>query len=380
MTRQRAVLLVIVLLTVVVGVGFYWPFGAGGSTLTLPGVVEIQEVRLASKVGGRVQSIEVDEGQIVEAGRLLVRIDVPELKAQREQAAARVGQAEAELTKANVGPRPEEKLAALAALDAAKSRLARMNAGWRVEERQQAEGEFTAAEADAKLAEEEYRRAEKLIKQDNMAISKAEWDVARFARERSRSRLAAAKARMDMLHAGNRQEDIDEAEAEVRRIEANYRLLEIGTRQEDKDYAAARLAELKARLQEIDANLKEADVHAIEPVRIEVMAVRPGDVVAPNQPVVRVLRSADLWVKVYVPETQLEKVRVGQNVTVRIDSSHNRTFDGKVTFVASESEFTPRNVQSVDERRHQVFGVKVRVDKPDGIVKAGMAAEVTFHE
>jgi multidrug efflux pump subunit AcrA (membrane-fusion protein) len=89
-----------------------------------------------------------------------------------------------------------------------------------------------------------------------------------------------------------------------------------------------------------------------------------------------VLRADDLWVKVYVPETELGKVRLHQEVEVTIDSYPGRTFAGTVVQVASASEFTPRNVQSADERRHQVFGIKVRVPDPQGVFKSGMAAEV----
>ena len=99
---------------------------------------------------------------------------------------------------------------------------------------------------------------------------------------------------------------------------------------------------------------------------------------APNQPVVRVLRAADLWVKAYVPETQLGKVRLNQQVDVTIDSYPGKKFQGTVIQIASSSEFTPRNVQSADERKHQVFAIKVHVPDPEGVFKSGMAAEVVL--
>ena len=136
--------------------------------------------------------------------------------------------------------------------------------------------------------------------------------------------------------------------------------------------------EAAGRLKEIEANLAEAQVVAPEKAIVEVLAVRKGDLVPPNQPVVRVLRAEDLWVKVYVPETELGKVEQKQEVDVTIDAYPGRRFKGYVMSIASESEFTPRNVQSLEERRHQVFGVKVRVPDPQGIFKSGMAAEVVF--
>jgi HlyD family secretion protein len=113
-------------------------------------------------------------------------------------------------------------------------------------------------------------------------------------------------------------------------------------------------------------------------VLVEILAVRKGDLVAPNQPIVRALRAGDMWVKVYVPETQLGRLRLGQRTDVTNDSYPGRTFLGIVVQIGAQSEFTPRNVQSPDERRHEVFSVKIRVADPEGIFKSGMAAEVTL--
>ncbi|HEX8204214.1 MAG TPA: efflux RND transporter periplasmic adaptor subunit, partial [Isosphaeraceae bacterium] len=164
----------------------------------------------------------------------------------------------------------------------------------------------------------------------------------------------------------------------ARRLRADLALLEAGTRAEDKAAAAAAVAEARARVEELETGLAEAVVRAPGRAVVEVLAVRPGDLVAPNAPVVRVLRAEDLWVKVYVPETELGLVRLRQPVGVFIDAYPGRRFAGVVAQVAGASEFTPRNVQSLDERRHQVFGVKVVVPDPQGVFKSGMAADVVL--
>jgi multidrug resistance efflux pump len=179
-----------------------------------------------------------------------------------------------------------------------------------------------------------------------------------------------------MMWAGSRKEDVQEAKAELGRLEAQVRLLDAGTRAEEIAAAAARLAEAEARLAEQEVNLAEAVIRASEPAVVEVVAVRPGDLVAANQPVLRVLRAGDLWVKTYVPETELGKIRLGQAVQVTMDSFPGRRFAGVVIHIGAESEFTPRNVQSVDERRHQMFGVRIRVEDTRGYFKSGMATEV----
>ena len=365
---------VVVLAALAAGLGFFWPFGRKAEVLHLFGTVEIQEVRLGSKVGGRVAEVRINEGDHVVAGQVLLVLEVPELEAQRDQIEAKVQEAEAQLEKAEHGPREEEKDAARAAMEAAKAGLDRLVAGFREEEKRQAKNDLEAADADLRLGREEFTRIERLYRQN--AATQSEYDTARATLDRSLGRAAAARARYDLMKAGNRVEDVEEGKAKLKQAEANLRLLKAGTRYEEIAEARAHVADLRGKLKEIEANLKEAVVRAPEAAVVEVLAVRKGDLVTPNVPIIRVLRSADLWVKVFVPETDLGKIRLNQTVEVTVDSYPGRRLTGKVIQIASESEFTPRNVQSIDERRHQVFGVKVRVDDPEGIFKSGMAAEV----
>jgi HlyD family secretion protein len=364
------------LVAVCAGLGFFWPFGHRQEVLRLPGTVEIQEVRLGSKVGGRVLEVLVMEGQLVKPKDKLVVFDVPELKAQLAQAEAKLAAAVADWEKAENGPRQEEKDAARATAEAAKARYERMLAGWRKEEKDQARSDLEAAEADLKQAREDFLRASELYRQ--RASARADYDFALANRDRAQGRVNSARARWEMLKEGNRPEDKEMARAEWQQAEAQWKLLKIGTRPEEKAAAKAHMEELRARVNELKVNLAEQVIYAPEQAVVEVLSVRPGDLVLPNTPVIRVLRARDLWVKVYVPETELGKVRLNQTADVTVDAYPDKRFRGKVIQVASISEFTPRNVQSVDERRHQVFGVKVRVDDPQGVFKAGMAAEVVL--
>jgi multidrug resistance efflux pump len=354
--------------------GFFWTFGGRADSLRLPGVVEIQEVRLGSKIGGRVEEVLVAEGDQVTAGQVLVRLATPELLAQRKQQVARLEEAESAQKKATNGSRKEEVEASRAARDSAEARLKRLRAGSRSEEIRQARSDLESATADSRLANEDFERAERMYRSASMPRS--DYDRARATLERTKGKFAAVKARLDMLEAGTRPEEIEEAEAELRKADANLKLLEAGTRYEDQAAAAARVAEEEGKLREIDTNLAEAEVKAPEPAVVEVLAVRKGDLITPNQPIVRILRSADLWVKVYVPETELSKIRLNQAVHLTVDGYPDKEFAGTVLQINSASEFTPRNVQSVDERRHQVFGVRIRVSDNQGVFKSGMAADV----
>jgi multidrug resistance efflux pump len=374
MKWKMIVIVGVLLAGAAVALGFFWPFGDGSGTLRLPGVVEIQEVRLGSKIGGRVAEVFVHEGDMVKTGETLVRLDIPELRAQHEQLLARLQEAESSLEKANNGPRPQEKDASRATLDSAQAHLKRLKAGSRVEEIRQARSDLETALADNRLAREDFDRAQRMYQ--TAAMPRSDFDRAKAALERNQGKTSALKAHLEMLEAGTRVEEIEEAEAELRKADANLRLQLAGTRSEDLAAAQAQVMEAKGKLHEVEANLLEAEVKAPEPAVVEVLSVRPGDLVAANQPIIRVLRTSDLWVKVYVPETELSKVNLHQTVTLTVDGRPGQRFEGTVQQINSASEFTPRNVQSVDERRHQVFGVRIRVADNQGVFKSGMAADV----
>jgi multidrug resistance efflux pump len=336
--------------------------------------VEIQEIRLGSKIGGRVVQVAVAEGDLLEPGQVLVRFDVSELEAQRQQFQARQRSAEADLKKARNGYRPEEMEAARAAVGAARARWQRLLVGARAEEIEAAQCELEKATADVNWRRKNYDRVRHLA--SDRTASEEEYESASAVLSRALAEANAAGARLKLLRTGSRPEEIAEAAAELRRTQANLDLLQAGTRPEEVTAAEARSEETRAKLREIDATLQEAVVRAPERAVLEVLAVRVGDLVSPYQPVLRILRTEDLWVKVYVPEPLLGKVRLGQGVDVGIDGFPAERFAGTVVQVAGESEFTPRNVQSADQRGHQVFGIKVRITDPHGIFKSGKAATV----
>src|SRR5438105_3490419 len=187
--RKHLLFLAVLFLVGGVVAYLYWPFNTRPQVLRLPGVVEIQEIRLGSKIGGRVKEVFVVEGDIVEKDRLLVQFDMPEMEAQYAQMAARLQAMEAELEKAKTGPREAEKEAGRQAFLAAHARWERLVEGARPEEIKQAKSEYESAEADLKLANEDFERIDRLYRQN--AATRAEWDSARATRSRTEGRTAA---------------------------------------------------------------------------------------------------------------------------------------------------------------------------------------------
>lgn len=227
--------------------------------------------------------------------------------------------------------------------DQAAAVLAELEAGPRKEEIAAAQHDWESLAADLDLATADARRADELFA--NKTIAETEHDRAAGRVNVLRQSVAAAKSRHDLLVAGTRPE---------------------------------RLAQARAQLAEIEAQLREMRIVAPTDSVLEVLSVKPGDVLAPNREVATLLLPQHLWVRVYVPEPWLGHIKPGDSVKVRVDSFANREFRGTIEQIARGAEFTPRNVQTVEDRIKQVFGVKVRLDNGDGLLRAGMSADVLF--
>lgn len=273
-------------------------------------------------------TIEVDESRV--ASRYGGRVKA--LFAQ-EGAGLNAGQIIAEISAAELQPK-RDQLAA---------QLAEAEAGPRKEEIAAAKADWEALTAQQILANSERQRAAELFSEK--AISATENERATTAAQSAQQALAAAKARYDLLLAGTRPE---------------------------------RLAQIRAQVAELDTHLAEMKIAAPTNCILEVLSVKVGDVLAPNQSIATLLLTNHIWVRVFVPEPWLGRIKLGDAVKLRVDAFPGKDFTGAIEQVAREAEFTPRNVQTIGERVKQVFGVKVKLDNAAGQLRAGMAADVSF--
>jgi len=346
--------------------------------LLFSGTIETREIRVGSKVGGRVTEVLALEGQEIKAGQTIVRFDIAGLEAQRSQAEAKVAQQAAKLERLQHGARPEEKAQASAATETARANLEAVRNWPRPEEIEQARASLAAAEADLNNADVSFQRARKLYSTGD--ASQQELDAAKFRSDNARAKRDAEKKHLDLLLNGSRKEDIRAAEERFRQAQEAERLVIAGPRAEEIADARAQLAEAKARLEEIKVQIAEGEVKSPANSIVEVLPVRPGDLITPNQTIARLLEKDQIYIRVYVPEPRLGLVRVGQKAKIKVDTFANREFDGVIEQINTQGEFTPRNVQSRNERNHLVFGVKVRIDNREGLLKPGMSADVTLEK
>jgi multidrug resistance efflux pump len=196
--------------------------------------------------------------------------------------------------------------------------------------------------------------------------ARADWSRAERNRRRSEALLRSGLV-------SPQQHDADAAQATM--LEQTYRELERGNRPEDVAQARAQLASEEGRLAFLLRQKEELTVRAPADGVVETIDLRPGDLVAANQGIVTILEPSEVWVRVYVPEPELGRVHVGDRARVFVDTFPGRPFPGRVVEIRQQAEYTPRNVQTLDQRADQVFGVKIAID-PSPDLKAGMAATV----
>jgi HlyD family secretion protein len=372
--RPRALIIVAVCVLLVAAIALYFYLHSRPTALVYSGTVETREIQVGSKIGGRVTSVFVEEGQRVTAGAPLASFECDAIKAQLAEAKATVEQAGADLNRLHTGNRPEEIVQADAQMKQQADALQEAKNGPRAQEILAAEADFSAAQATAADTAADYSRMKPLAEHD--VISRQQFDGVTAHRNATAQQAESLRQKLALLQAGTRPEDLRQADQRYQQALAADTLMHRGFRPQDIEAGHGRLAEAHAHVQEIEASLREASLFAPATGVIEVVSVRPGDLVPPGQIVLSMLENSQLWVKVYVPETDLSHLRLGQTVNVSIDAYPGRPFTGHIQEIASEAEFLPRNVQTRDDRQHLLFGVKVAVDNADGVLKSGMSATV----
>ena len=337
------------------------------------GFVETHQIRVGSRVGGRVQKVTVEEGQRVSRGEPLVVLAPFDLNERLAQARATLAAQEALRDKLRAGSRREEVEQAHAARNRAKVVLDKFVAGPRPLEIATQEARVAQVSAELAKAQQDFDRVKKLF--DQGQASEEEWNEVNRSYGVARGRFDAERAQLDLLKEGTRAEDIAEQRARLAEAEATLALLEAGSRAEDVAQAEANVVAAQAAVAAIERQIGELTIAAPVDSVVEAVDLRPGDLIALNAPVVSLTDPTELWVRAYLPENHLD-LPLGRKVFVAVDSLPGRRFAGHVTYVSRMAEFTPNNVQTPEERSKQVFRIKVLLDEGLDVLRAGMAADV----
>jgi HlyD family secretion protein len=371
-------IIVVVLLAIAVVAIQRWRVDVRGDPdhLTVSGTVECWTAELSSKIGGRLRSVEVEEGDTVEAGQLLAQFDVPELEAQQMQLQGLLAEAQAVAAKLAAGARAEEIAQGRARVASAQAVLDELKLGTRSEDIAAAEAAWRAAEVQYDLAVADLQRVQQLY--DQGVMSRSQLDAAQARVDSLRQSADAAKQQYDKAVAGPRETQINAAEANLAQAQAALDLLLAGSRSEDIDAAQARVQTVQGQLQALAASLAEARVTAPQVGVVLNVNHEAGEVLAPGELLLRLTLPNTYYIQVFIPEQKLSWAQPGAKASLIADGFGGQTFSGEVSYLAPEGEFTPRNLQSKEKRVEEVFRCKVRVEDPRGELRPGMVCDVTF--
>jgi HlyD family secretion protein len=341
--------------------------------LKVSGFVEAYEIRIGSRVGGRVQKVLVDEGAVVKQGDTLVLLEPYDLNARRAQAAADLAAQTAEYDRLKSGYRGEEIGQAAAQRDRLAAQLDQLVHGPRKQEIGAGAANVRLAEAQLELAQQQLTRVQRAVATN--AATQEELDQAKASVRIAEATLEVRQEEIALLKEGTRPEEIDAARAQLEDARQAWLLRRNGYRPEEIATAKAAADAAQAALKAIDEQITELTIEAPLDAVVEAVDLRPGDLVSANSPILSLMDKSLLWIRAYVPENHLD-LQIGQPVPVTVDSFSNERFRGHVSFVAREAEFTPSNVQTPEERSKQVFRIKVTLDEGLERLRPGMSADV----
>jgi len=383
-TRKRIVVVVAAgLLVSGLALWRWWPRPPEG-VLVASGTIEATQVALSFKIPGRVIERPVDEGDRVAPGALIARLESRELESEVDRLQASLRATETRLPQLQTEIALQEELTrariaeAQAALAAQDERLAELKSGSRPQDLQRAWADVREAKAVLDNAQADLQRMEALYREGG--VSAQARDSARTSLDVAVERHKNALERLDLVREGPRQEEIRRAEADVRQARASLLLaqsgaLEVSRRRQELATIQANIARDRAALAAAEVQLGYTVLASPQAGVVLRKHVEPGEMIAAGVPVVTIADLAHIWLKIYIPEPQLGRVKLGQNVEIVTDSFRGKVYPGKVTFINSEAEFTPKNVQTQEERVKLVFAMKIGVDNPDQELKPGMPAD-----
>jgi HlyD family secretion protein len=382
-------IIVPILLVVVVGVaaGFIWSGRLGRNNtnrLQVSGNLELTQVDISFKVPGKLIELNVDEGSFVKKGMVIARIDRDQVEHQRNRDQAGVTSAESQYQQMETSVQWEQRTlesdVALrdAELRAAQAQLAQLLAGSRPQEIQQARAAVADAKAQHDQAQADWDRAQELYKNDD--ISRQQYDQYRARLDSTAAILRQSEERFALVLEGPRKEDIDAARAQVARAEAAIKVseanrLELKRREEDLIAHRADIARARAQVAITDTQIGDTVVTSPVDGVVLVKSAEVGEVLAAGTTVVTIGDIDHPWLRAYINETDLGRVKLGQLADLSTDSFPGKTYPGRISFISSEAEFTPKQIQTREERVKLVYRIKIDVDNRSHDLKSNMPVD-----
>ena len=386
--KKRAIIIVLLALLFCAGLSIYLgQMNNRSNELYYSGTLEATQAELSFQAAGRLAEIPVDEGQSIEKGQIMAILDRSEYQARYDQA-----KAEFDATKVNIESLklsleiynkvlPADVERSEASVDALKAQLDQMEAGYRVQDIEKASFALSSLKTTLDTARKDKERYEDLFKRD--IVSEKEYDNVNLKYETSLKAYESARANMDQLREGYREEDIRlakakliEGEAALKQARSNLGKIKITEKEVESAIAKVQAAEAKLKLAETQLGYME--LRAPFKGIITNRNIEPGEVVSLGQEVFSLADLSSIELKIFVDETDIGKVKHGQKADVKVDTFPEKIFEGKVSFISPEGEFTPKIIQTHKERVKLVYLVKVLIPNTSLDLKPGMPADATL--
>jgi len=366
---------------------YYWQFHSREipeSTIQVSGNIEATTIDVAFKISGKIDKRLVDEGDIVKEGQLIATLEHKDLLAQKAKAEATLETARSRLPalEKNIDYQDQattqEISQAQAAVENAKARLQQLLDGSRPQEIQSAKAGVDQALADMEKKKADMDRAKKLYQDKYIAAQ--DWDAAKTAYDMAVANYKKAQENYDLVVEGPRKEEIAAGRAQLEQSQAALRLtkthrIQIDVLKKELATAQGQVKEAASALGVIQTQIEYSNLYAPTSGVVLVKNAEPGEFVVPGGAVVTLGQIEKPWLKAFINESDLGRVKLGQKVSVTTDTYPGKEYPGKVTFISSEAEFTPKNVQTAKERVKLVYRIKVGLENPQNELKPGMPAD-----
>jgi HlyD family secretion protein len=383
---MKRILPILLIAAVVFGGVYYWwnarEQAANANRIQFSGNMELTQADLAFKIAGRLVELNVREGDMVKKGQVIARIDAIQTERTKDRDVASLGMVKSNLAQSRTSIAMEKETVESdiqlkqADVRAAQSKLDELLAGSRPQEITQADAAVSDAAAQLEQAKLDWERAQKLF--SNEDISRAQYDQFRTRNQSAQMILKQAQDRYAMIKEGPRKEDIENARAQLQRAQASLRMsqanrLEVKRREEDLQARESDIQRATAQVGISQSQLEDTTLIAPMDGVVLVKSAELGEVIAAGATIVSVGDLARPWVRGYIGAKDLDRIALGQSASITTDSG--KTYTGRVSFIASEAEFTPKQIQTKDERQKLVYRVKVDADNAKLELKNNMPVD-----
>jgi HlyD family secretion protein len=378
--KRRRVVLILLVLAAAGGGAWYWFDGRMSATnaIQVSGNLELTQVDLSFKTAGRMTELAVREGDFVKQGQLIAKLDSAQLEQQllRDQAAVASAQSSLQQLQTSIEYQAatidSDITARHADLAQAQAKLDALLAGSRPQEIQQAQSGVADAKASNDLARSDWERAQTLFSRED--ISKSQYDEARAKLDSTAAQLRQSQEHLGLVQEGPRKEDIAGARAQVAQAAAAVQTAEanrIDLRRKEQQLVE------RARAQAGMTQTQIADSTIVAPIDgvVLVKSAEAGEVLAAGTTIVSLGDLAHPWLRAYINETDLGRIKLDGKVKLSTDSFPGKTYDGRISFISSEAEFTPKQIQTKEERVKLVYRIKIDVDNAHQELKNNMPVD-----